>query len=620
MIAETCPITVRTVTAHLDTGRAVYGEQASAICELPVEAVTIVPESCEDECTSSAGIQGDAQVRLWRIDVNAHAPQPKDRAAAFQEQQAFEPHHAIDVSLTMAGVDSGNDDTMLALYQHKEWWMRPTWVRTPSELPERTQLLLRRNNDAEDAEWLVLVAICGTDIRADFSGQPATESDDTALRLVLSSNRVGRTTLCDTAAYIACASDPYMAIRAATQTAARQLGIRTRKERPFPDALTGLGWCTWDSLGRDVNEQAIVNKMEEFQAKHVPISWVLIDDGWSNTDRTKETLIDFGADRQRFPHGLAHTIALLKTHYGVRSVGVWQAFQGYWNGLDESGVAAASCPTAITTTANGCLIPGSRAEQPAQFWDAWDGELAEPGVDFVKVDSQSSTSVMVRGTESYGEATWGRHQALDEVTSRRFGGALINCMGMAPEDYWHRPSSPITRSSDDYLPHNPDSLGEHLIQNAYCALLMGELYHCDWDMFWTEHPHARVHAVLRLLSGGPVYCSDACGHTDAAVLRDLLAEDGTLPRPDEPARPVIASLLNDPEHTDYALGVTARFGAEQVIAFVGLRRQPQIGIITASGRSCRIIDDHGATIDMNPGETHTCEIEYGRLRVFRVQS
>lgn len=37
MIAETCPITVRTVTAHLDTGRAVYGEQASAICELPVE-------------------------------------------------------------------------------------------------------------------------------------------------------------------------------------------------------------------------------------------------------------------------------------------------------------------------------------------------------------------------------------------------------------------------------------------------------------------------------------------------------------------------------------------------------------------------------------------------------
>lgn len=36
---------------------------------------------------------------------------------------------------------------------------------------------------------------------------------------------------------------------------------------------------------------------------------VLIDDGWSNTDRTKETLIDFGADRQRFPRACPHHAA-----------------------------------------------------------------------------------------------------------------------------------------------------------------------------------------------------------------------------------------------------------------------------------------------------------------------
>mgnify|MGYP001782654956 CR=1 FL=1 len=126
---------------------------------------------------------------------------------------------------------------------------------------------------------------------------------------------------------------------------------------------------------------------------------MLLDDGWSDVDRKNGTLRSFGADPSRFPKGLSHTVRLLKDEFGVKYVGVWQAFQGYWNGLDESGVAAASCPTAITTTANGCLIPGSRAEQPAQFWDAWDGELAEAGVDFVKVDSQSSTSVMVRGTE-----------------------------------------------------------------------------------------------------------------------------------------------------------------------------------------------------------------------------
>ncbi|WP_345754369.1 Sip1-related alpha-galactosidase [Bifidobacterium pseudocatenulatum] len=617
MIAETCPITVRTVTAHLDTGRAVYGEQASAICELPVEAVTIVPESCEDECTSSAGIQGDAQVRLWRIDVNAHAPQPKDRAAAFQEQQAFEPHHAIDVSLTMAGVDSGNDDTMLALYQHKEWWMRPTWVRTPSELPERTQLLLRRNNDAEDAEWLVLVAICGTDIRADFSGQPATESDDTALRLVLSSNRVGRTTLCDTAAYIACASDPYMAIRAATQTAARQLGIRTRKERPFPDALTGLGWCTWDSLGRDVNEQAIVNKMEEFQAKHVPISWVLIDDGWSNTDRTKETLIDFGADRQRFPHGLAHTIALLKTHYGVRSVGVWQAFQGYWNGVDPHGEVARQMNDDLTRTANGCLLPGKTDDQAFVFWHEWDKELERSGIDFVKVDSQSSTSVMTAGKESYGEATIGRHEGLDSAVARHFNNALINCMGMAPEDYWHRPISPIVRSSDDYLPHDPHSLAEHIMQNAFNALLMGELYHCDWDMFWSEHPHAWAHGIMRLLSGGPVYCSDAEGHTDERMLHDLLDFSGGLARPDAPGLPTADSLLRDPRKSAEALGVHVRFGDRDVTAYVGLCEEHEQEVRLAARRPGRVIrPESGDVRPLQAGETMSTSVSHGEVVIF----
>ncbi len=111
---------------------------------------------------------------------------------------------------------------------------------------------------------------------------------------------------------------------------------------------------------------------------------------------------------------------------------------------------------------------------------------------------------------------------------------MINCMGMAPESYWHRPVSAVTRTSDDFLPHDPASLAEHLLQNAYCSPLMGELYRCDWDMFWTSHPHARTHALMRALSAGPVYCSDAAGRTDPAVLGPLLLSDGRVPRPDTP--------------------------------------------------------------------------------------
>ena len=64
----------------------------------------------------------------------------------------------------------------------------------------------------------------------------------------------------------------------------------------------------------------------------MPVSWVLIDDGWSQTHNNK--LTGFGADPTRFPQGLAHTIDVLKQDYGVRYVGVWQAFQGYWGGAD----------------------------------------------------------------------------------------------------------------------------------------------------------------------------------------------------------------------------------------------------------------------------------------------
>ena len=612
------PIGVRHVTAHVDTGRAAYGETATANRRLPADVIAV---------TTMGVPVGTPDPSLWRFDVDAELPQPEGRAAAFQEQETFASiaglEAVIDVPAPAPGI------MPLCLYQHKEWWMRPTWVQALADVPPRTQMLLYR---CVDGRWVVLLAVSGDDVRADFAAVPGgdphavSNTDDCALRLIVSSNKTGRTIMRDVACYAAIGKDPYRAVRVCVEAAARRLGVSTRRERPFPEALTGLGWCTWDSLGREVSESAIIAKMEEFRAKDVPISWVLIDDGWSDTDRVHETLRGFDADHERFPHGLVHTVDLLKRRYGVRSVGVWQAFQGYWAGIDPEWAAAQS---AVACTANGCLIPAAGQDAAARFWDTWDTHLTADGVDFVKVDSQSSTSVMTRGSESYGEATWGRHRALDTVTSDLFDGALINCMGMSPEDYWHRPTSPITRTSDDYLPHHPESLAEHLIENAYCALLLGELYHCDWDMFWTEHPHAWTHAVLRVMSGGPVYCSDALGHTDAAVLRALLDPvTGRLRRPDEPARPIVDSLLADPTRSSQALGVEARFGGERVIAFIGLREgESQWGVIEAGDEPLQVTElavgdapnvDRGTIVIPAHGRERY-EVAYGRVRLLRIR-
>lgn len=252
------------------------------------------------------------------------------------------------------------------------------------------------------------------------------------------------------------------------------------------------------------------------------------------------------------PKGLSHTVRLLKDEFGVKYVGVWQAFQGYWNGVDPNG-----------------------------------------------------------------EAIIGRHEGLDTAAVRHFGNALINCMGMVLENYWHRPVSPIVRSSDDYLPHNSRSLAEHVMQNAFNALLMGELYHCDWDMFWSEHPHAWAHGIMRLLSGGPVYCSDAEGHTDERMLHDLLDFGGGLARPDAPGLPTADSLLRDPRKSAEALGVHARFGDRDVTAYVGLCEEHEQEVRLAARRPGRVIrPESGDVRPLQVGETMSTSVSHGEVVIF----
>ena len=372
------------------------------------------------------------------------------------------------------------------------------------------------------------------------------------------------------------------------------------------------------SRGRQVSELAIFEKMREFQAKQVPVSWVLIDDGWSETANGK--LTGLRANEQRFPHGLAHTIRTLKTEFGVRHVGVWQAFQGYWQGVEPESTAARELDGTLEHLPNSMLIPCADQSRSAEFWHVWDTQLQVAGIDFVKVDSQSTTSLLARGVESFGSLRE-RHAALDSVTGQLFDGALINCMGMAPESYWSRPSSPIARTSDDFFPNIPESLAEHAIENAYCSLLIGCLCYCDWDMFWTRHPHARTHMLLRWISGGPIYCSDKLGETDSDLLAPLFDADGNLTHPDGVGVPVLDSLLADPVHGDVPLGIRNTFHGDEVLLFVGLNADaPQTAHIRATESALAVLDpETGARIRLEPSDELAITLNYGdcALRVLQ---
>ncbi len=686
---------VTAVTAYTERGP--VGE--CSIRELPLE---------------SAEVRGGADF----IEVAVHAQLPVENPIL--EHPTFRASRALTLECALPGDAMPMPETpILCLYQHKEWWMRPSWVNGFEDAPERTQMVLWRS---ADGCWHVLLAVSNGECRADIRGAGGCARE---VAVDVSTNQVGHTTVEGLALLYAhgddpyalverCArraahvngiaaidgrpfpeavghttveglallyahgDDPYALVERCARRAAHVNGIAAIDGRPFPEALRGLGWCTWDSLGQDVSEDGILAKMDEFKAKQVPVSWVLIDDGWSQTHNNK--LTGFEADPTRFPQGLAHTIDVLKRDYGVRYVGVWQAFHGYWGGVDLESDAFNARGYMFETLPDGMTVPSAQPTSDVRvdgacraefgcgrFWWQWDEALAHAGVDFAKVDAQSTMSVLTRGAQSYGTLLV-RHRAVDLAASACFNNALINCMGMAPENYWSRPTSPITRTSDDFFPRIPESLPEHAIENAYCSLLMGCLYHCDWDMFWTKHPDAHVHAWLRWFSGGPIYCSDALGETEPELLMGCLyhcdwdmfwtkhpdahvhawlrwfsggpiycsdalgetepetlwpffGEDGTFTHPDGVGVPVVESLLADPEHSAVPLGIRNTFHGEDVVMFLGLNADArQTAHIDGDGsvRAVRNLET-GERFRIDTDEPFAIELSYGAYAVFAIE-
>lgn len=147
---------------------------------------------------------------------------------------------------------------------------------------------------------------------------------------------------------------------------------------------------------------AVVDKVKELKEKEVPVQWVLIDDGWSDSEG--QMLKSFEADPVKFPGGIKETVSMLKEAYKMKYVGVWQAIKGYWNGILPGSQAEKENAAFLTTYPNGEITVKPQADAVFGFWNQWHAFLKNAGVDFIKVDSQSSFSIMTQGTVSYGEA------------------------------------------------------------------------------------------------------------------------------------------------------------------------------------------------------------------------
>lgn len=515
--------------------RCVIERQKSPVSEL---GLTMNGETERDGIRLSVSEEVSGGCRLCRLDLSIANEELSDcnNLAAQTPLRIFLPMEEQPRAVT-------------AIYMFSPWWTRPAFVRGLSDIPDKTQVALFDFDD----RFGCFVPMVGDRFKAYLTG-----GTDTELQLVLTALCGGISRVCEPLYLYAEASSVDQAITKVFTELARRKNIRRRDQRRLPEMLRYLGWCSWDAFYTDVNETGIREKAAELAKKHVPVKWMIIDDGWLTLkDRL---LYDYRPDPEKFPGGFGKLTEDIRGSAGVEWFGVWHALMGYWSGICPDSPVARQEAEYLRRTANGRLVPDP--DKGAGFYRDWYKVLNDQGISFVKVDGQGTIPQCFENTVPLGEAAGALHGSLENGASR-MDGAVINCMGMSMENILSRPATAVSRNSDDFFPTREDSFREHLLQNAYNSLYHDQLYCCDWDMFWTTHVDSAKHALLRAISGGPVYCSDRVGETNADVLRPLAYSGGELPMMDRSAKPTADCIFTDPFESGFLkLQNTASFGSK----------------------------------------------------------
>ena len=473
----------------------------------------------------------------------------------------------IDPENTFRFTAEDSVEGAMANYCILDCWQRPWFGRDFGEVPALTQSLLWRERNV----WCALLPVSDRSnvfLHGEGRGETCAAFENAApgeqLMLVM-----------------AAGDDPYALVRHAVRTAAAEVDPNAvpAEKRRYPEMFDYLGWCTWDACYRELTEKVVTDKFREFGEKGIPARWAILDDGWQTLK--DEKLYAMEADPEKFPQGFAAMKKELAGKYGLRWLGVWHALSAFYNGIHPESALVGAYGDGLAQNEKGEYYPAPEFSRAYRFFADWYEYLRAQGVDFVKVDLQSwATYLYYQGERNPAAVAAALGSAAEAAGTVYFDGNVLNCMGMREENVFHRSYTAVSRNSKDYIPPGkvsflpPDQCGfqEHAIQNAYNALFHGGFIRCDWDMWWSSHNDALNNAVLRAVSGGPVYVSDRVGETDPAVLMPLVFSDGRVIRCDGDGMPSRGCLLRDPYREKVPLKVFNRIARFGVVAVFNLYR------------------------------------------------
>ena len=130
-------------------------------------------------------------------------------------------------------------------------------------------------------------------------------------------------------------------------------------------------------------------------------------------------------------------------------------------------------------------------------------------------------------------------EALEQACLKT-GLSLVNCMAQGTVNIQNTRYSAVTRCSIDYKLGDEAMAKSHILQSYANTLWLGQTVWPDHDMFHSTDPAcARLMAVSKAVSGGPVYLSDPADKLNPENIMPLVWSDGLLLRPLAPPCPCL---------------------------------------------------------------------------------
>ncbi len=489
-------------------------------------------------------------------------------------------NYECSVGLHIKGIS--DISSFVATYNKSEFWVYPFFGKL-CELPAFTQTILAKRDD----DYQFLTTVCDTEFVSTIKGYE--DGFDVYVWNNCLPNEV------DTIALVwgegkDAYTLPYEVNKETFSILGKEPIMRTDKK--YPDVFEYLGWCSWDAFHMEVTHEDLINKAKEFKNKQIPVRWAILDDMWGDVPNNNiptmhsRELDSFEAAPDRFPKGLKGIVDELKMDYDLQ-VGLWHPATGYWHGINPNSSLAKEYADYLYWSTKRQLIPRYERDIIEKYYDLQHGFYKDCGIDFMKVDYQSHLRWYEKLAMPIGMAASNLHNAIEKANDKYFGGQLINCMGMATENFWNRKSA-ICRFSGDFMPENRKWFAGHIMQCSYNSIVQGSVYYGDWDMWWTDDTQAMKNSVIKAMSGGPIYISDTLDRSVKEVIMPTVYSDGRIIRLNTPAQPSPDCLFSDARENGKAFKLFNTHNGNGILALFNIDKDENEVTATVSAKDMRI--------------------------------